>query len=816
MRGWSYENNSNPDRMVSRILIAVVVILWAAEGANGQTFIVRGVVRDALDGKAIPNANIAANGTSIGTSTDSLGDYKLVVRQRAYTLTVSHVGYKTKQVRISATRDINLDILLEPATEVLSEVLVTTEAVDHNFSSTDLGVVKINIEVLSKMPAFMGERDLLKSVLLLPGVTTVGEGTTGFNVRGGNSDQNLILMDGAPLFNTSHLMGFLSVFNSDVVDNFTLYKGGVPASFGGRVSSILDSKLRVPSAGKWKVEGGIGLVAQRLLIEGHMKDKFSFYLAGRLSFPDYLFRLSKNINVNSARANFYDLTGKADYKLSERHRLTFTAYRSSDNFKLAGDSLASIEINASSTLFNWRSGNQVLTWNNLISDKATLRVSVLQSVYDSRMSNDDLRTAYDLDSEVRYRSATADLALTPNSRNALSIGAYVGHFYVSPGTLAPASELSAVNHLRIPGDYGIESAVFLSNEWKATGQISLMYGVRYSSFLSLGGKYIYDYEEGQPRQQDNIIDSTFFSRNKVTGSFFGFEPRFSAKFGITSTSSIKAGFNRMYQYIQRISNTTAALPTDRWQLSTNYIKPQFADQVSLGYFVNFKENSYEASAEVYYKDIHNATDYKDGVNLLLNPVAETGILQGKGRAYGLEVILHKKKGKLTGWLSYTNSHSYLRIRGEHQEETIAGGEWYPSNFNKPHTANLVLIYKPRPNVSYSANFTYSSGRPATLPADKYLVDGKYTPNYIGRNNDRIPDYHRLDLSATVDDKVFSRKKFKGSWVFSIYNVYGRKNAYSVFFKTKNDNIAQYAKKANAYQLSVFGTIFPSLTYNFEF
>lgn len=800
--------------MVRSIITILIIACWSSQ-MLAQEFVVRGTVRDATDKKVLVGANVSIKGLSVGTASDSLGDYKLTLQKRAYTLTVSYIGYTTKDVRLSVTRDINLDILLESSDKILNEVTVTSDMPDHNFNSTDLGVTKINVEVLNKMPAFMGERDILKSVLLLPGVSVVGEGTTGINVRGGNADQNLILMDGAPLFNTSHLMGFLSVFNSDVVDNFTFYKGGVPANFGGRVSSILDTKLRTPGTDRWKLEGGVGLVANRLLVEGKVNEKISFYVAGRLSFPDYLFRMSKNPSVNTAKANFYDITGKIDYQVNERHRLTFSTYRANDNFKLAGDSLSSIEINAASTLFNWQSNNQVLTWNNLISDKTTLRTSVVQSLYDSKMYNEDPRTAYELTSNISYRSASIDLGITPNAKNSISVGVNVGHFKVSPGTLQPTSDLSAVNYMQIPSDFGVESAFFLSNEWKATGKFSLTYGFRYSSFFSLGNKYVYDYEPGVPRTNDNIIDSTFYEKGKVVKPFYGFEPRVSAKFNITAASSVKIGYNRMYQYIQQITNTTAALPTDRWQLSTPYIKPQFADQLSAGYFQNFSDNSYEASAEIYYKNIHNATDYKDGVNLLLNTIPETGILQGKGRAYGLELFVRKKKGMLTGWLSYTNSHSFLKIDSEHREERINGGDWYPSNFNKPHTANLVMIYKPKPRVSYSANFTYSSGRPATFPSDKYLVDGKYIPNYIGRNNESIPDYHRLDVSVTVDEKP-STRKWKGSWVISVYNLYGRKNAYSVFFKTKNDNIPLYAKKANAYQLSIFGTIFPSITYNFKF
>lgn len=794
----------------------IFILFFSGLLLQAQNLVIQGTVRD-TNKKPLTGANLLVKGTELGVSTDSLGRYSIIVKQGVHVLIASYVGYKTKEVKISIDRNKLVNISLEETGSILDEVLVISDAPDHNLSSTDLGVSKIGIATIKKMPAFMGERDILKSVLLLPGVTSVGEGTTGINVRGGNADQNLILMDEAPLFNTSHLMGFLSVFNSDVVDQFTFYKGGIPAQFGGRISSIMDTKLKMPTAEKWQVEGGIGLIANRLLIEGPIvADKVTFYLAGRVSYPDYLFALSHDNNVKNTKANFYDVTGKVLYRINSKNRVTFTGYKSEDNFKLSGDSLSSLEINASSSLFNWETTNATLMWNRQVNKNVNFRITGVQTLYNSHMSNPDSLNAFALTSTIQYQNLKADLDFSPNEKNVFNVGVSSILYRINPGTLSPTSNASNVNYVKIPDEQGVESAIFINHDWKATSKFSITYGFRYSSYFSLGEQNVYRYLENSPRNEDNIIDSTFYNRGEIVAHYSGFEPRLSAKLGINDISSIKISYGRTYQYIQQISNTTAALPTDRWQLSTPYIKPQFADQVSSGYFLNLSNNLYETSFEVYYKDIYNATDYKDGVNLLLTPIPETAILQGKGRAYGAEVYIRKNRGKLTGWTSYTYSQTHLRVNGLYPEEKINNGAWYASNFNRPHTLNLVLSYKNSPRIMFSTNFTYSSGRPVTYPQDKYLVRGVYIPNYIGRNNEKIPDYHRLDLSMTIDENQNSKGRWKSSWIFSIYNVYARKNAYSIFFKTKNNNYALYLKKANAYKLSVFGTVFPSITYNFKF
>ncbi len=796
-----------------RKYLTLACAFWALN-TQAQNARVYGTVYDNATRQPLADANIYVLGQSSGDNSDSTGQYTLSVTSGWHTLAASHIGYRTKKIRVQISGSNVIDFFLDEDDKTLEEVVVSSRPVEHNIKSTDLGVNAVGMDAIKKMPAFLGESDLLKSVLLLPGVTSVGEGTGGVNVRGGNADQNLILMDDAPIFNSSHLMGFLSVFNGDVVDQLNFYKGGIPAQYGGRISSILETKLKVPAATSWKLEGGVGLIANRLLVEGPVTKKISLYVAGRISYPDYLFRMSSNPDVKNTSANFYDLTTKVEYKLNNRNRLTFTGYRSDDHFRLAGDSLSSLEINASSSRFSWSTTNGTLVWNSQLNKKLNLKITGVQGLYHSMMSSRDSLTAYELNAKINYQNLSTELGFSPDERRDFIAG-FSGIFYrIDPGTLSPGSGTSTVNYLKIPNQQGIEAAAYLQHDWQMTDKFSFSLGLRYSMFINMGEQTVYSYADDSPRNEDSIIDSVYYKKGEIVNQFTGIEPRITVRINITESSSIKVGYNRMYQYIQQVSNTTAALPTDRWQLSSPYIRPQYADQFSAGYFLNLSNDAIETSAEVYYKDVRNATDYKSGVNLLLSAAPESAMLQGKGRAYGMELMAKKNKGKLTGWVSYTFSQTHLKINGNFPEESINHGNWYAANYNKPHTLNLVASYQTRPRTSFSANFTYSTGRPVTYPQDKYLVQGVFIPNYTGRNDERIPDYHRLDVSLTIKENPAQKSRWKSSWVFSIYNLYGRKNAYSIFFKPRSNAI--YNKKADAYKLSVFGTIFPSITYNFKF
>lgn len=798
-------------------VLPLVFLLMSPFTSLAQNFPLKGYVKNSLTGEPIEGANVFIQGLNLGATTDSVGYFVMFLPQGTHSVRFSYVGFEEKKRNVALNRPVTLNMVLEESSQLLQEVSVSGQAQDHNISSAEIGVSKMSMKTIEAMPSFMGEVDVMKSLLMLPGVSTVGEGTTGINVRGGNIDQNLILLDDAPVFNSSHLMGLFSVFNPDMVKDVTFYRGAIPAQYGSRVSSVLDIKIRNPETERLKLQGGVGLISNRLMLEGPIAgEKLSFLIGGRASFSDYLLKLSPNKSIQDTRANFYDVTGKLLYNVNDNNKLMMSFYRAHDGFKLASDSLSAVEVNATSSEFNWETANATFRWDHAFSQNFIANFVGVYSDYNAIIANPEPGNGFDLSSAVKYRKLKSDFSWFSEGGHAVMFGAAATNYIIEPGHLMPASAESNVNELLLENEQGLEMAAFLSDEVAVNEKITLMLGLRYSYFQNMGPRRVYSYEEGVPFSPESIQDTTFYGKGEKISSYHGAEPRFSFKYSLDPTSSVKVGYNKMRQYLQLVSNTTAALPIDRWQLSNSYSKPLIADQLSVGYFKNLQSNMYEVSGEVFYKTVKNATDYKDGAELLLNQALETAILQGEGYAYGFEFQTKKNLGRLNGWLSYTYSQSRQLVTGPYEEEEINAGEYYPTNFNKPHILNLSANWKESARVSFSANFTYSSGRPVTYPDDKYYVYGLYIPNYVSRNQYKIPDYHRLDLAMTVEPNPVSTSKWKGSWTFSIYNVYARKNAYSVFFKPSNQSFAQYLNQANAYKLSIFGTIFPSVTYNFSF
>ncbi len=797
--------------------LPLVFLLMSPFTSIAQNFPLKGTVKNSVTGEPIEGVNVFIKDLNVGVTTDSAGYFIMFLPQGVHSVQFSYVGYVEKKRNIALNRPVTLNMVLEESSQLLQEVSVSGQAEDHNISSAEIGVSKMSMKTIEQMPSFMGEVDVMKSLLMLPGVSTVGEGTTGLNVRGGNIDQNLILLDDAPVFNSSHLMGLFSVFNPDMVKDVTFYRGAIPAQYGSRVSSVLDIKIRNPETERLKVQGGVGLISNRLLLEGPIGgDKLSFLIGGRASFSDYLLKLSPNKSIQDTRANFYDITGKLLYKLNDNNKLQVSFYRAHDGFKLAGDSLSAVEVNASSSEFNWETANATFRWDHAFSQNFIANFVGVYSDYNAIISNPETTNGFDLTSSVKYRKLKTDFSWFSAGGHAIMFGAAATNYVIEPGHLQPFSDESNVNELLLETEQGLEMAAFVSDEIAFNDKVTLMLGLRYSYYQSMGPRRVYAYQDGVPYSIESIQDTTFYEKGEKIASYHGPEPRFSLKYSLNRSSSIKLGYNRMRQYLQLVSNTTAALPIDRWQLSNSYSAPLIADQLSVGYFKNLQNNVYEVSSEVFYKTVQNATDYKDGADLLLNQALETAILQGSGYAYGLELQTKKNLGRLTGWLSYTYSQSRQLVSGQYEDEQINAGQYYPTNFNKPHILNISATWKESARVNFSANFTYSSGRPVTYPDDKYYVYGLYIPNYVSRNQNKIPDYHRLDLAMTVEPNPASTSKWKGSWTFSVYNVYARKNAYSVFFKPSNQSFAQYLNQANAYKLSIFGTIFPSITYNFSF
>ncbi len=810
-------------KLLPFLLTLIVLTISLSESyaqALSNTYLVDGTIKRMADGKPLPNVNVSIEGAKYGVTTNQDGYYLLSLPKGTFTIVYSFVGYETRkiiyEVTTKADQQINFD-MIEASVE-LDEVEVQDRAVNHNISDPKIGVNRLNIKTIKRLPAFMGEVDIIRSLFTLPGVTTVGEGATGFNVRGGSIDQNLVLMDDAPVFNSSHLMGFFSVFNPDVVKTIDFYRGGVPAQYGGRTSSVLDIKLKTASeAQKLSIQGGIGLVASRVMVEGPIiKDKLYFITAARGSFSDFLFKYVPNNSVKGTKANFYDITQKLEYKISEKDRIYFTGYLGKDVFKLSGDSLALEEVNASSTRFEWQTTNGTLRWNHIFNDKVFANLTGVISDFQSNLINPEGDNAFEIRPRITYKNLKADVNFLAGKNHQFDAGISVISYNIDPGSLIPTSATPTINPQIIPSEKSLESAIYLNDEWKISNRITLMYGLRYSHFQAVGPYTVNSYQEGQPRDSLLIASRKSYADGETIATTGGLEPRLALRIGLTENTSVKFSYNRMRQYIQLVSNTTAALPTDRWKGSDAYINPQIADQLSVGYFQNLKGNEIELSAEVYYKTIQNITDYKDGERLLLAKYIETILLQGKAQAYGFEFMLKKKQGRLTGWTTYTYSQTNLTVNSIFPVEQINRGLTYPANYNKPHIFNLIANYQHSKRMSYSANFTYSTGRPVTYPEDKYYVGGIYIPNYTLRNNEQIPDYHRLDVSMTIEANPYKKRRWQNSWVFSIYNLYSRKNAYSVFFKPKNSNIYLYYNRVNAFQLSIFGSILPSITYNFKF
>ncbi len=781
-----------------------------------KVFILNGEVKDEA-GKSVEGATVSIEDIGKGVVTNQDGYFKFELTEGVYILKVTYVGFysKSKRVELYSNQLIQIDIV--KSVKELQEVEIVDQSKDKNVNSTQTGTSRMTINTIKKLPTLLGEVDVIRSLQTLPGVTTVGEGASGFNVRGGNIDQNLVLMDDIPIFNTSHLLGFYSVFNPEAVRDMTLYRGGTPAQFGGRTSSVLDIKLKEPDLDTFRASGGIGILASRLLLETPIvREKVSILVAGRGSYTDVLFPLINNSSINKTKASYYDITSKLRWKLNDKNALFFTGYFSNDIFKITGDSLSGLEVNATSTLFKWQTQATALRWNHIFGNKMSMNASIINSQYKPVIEIPDVDFASKLEAGMNHNQFKTDFLYFLNARHKFDFGVSAILTKIQPGSLLPTSDLSAINPVILPNEKALETGIYFNDEWQINKKVSLSYGLRYALYGLMGEGRVFQYEDNILKDTANLKGVLNYKNGEFIKWYQGPEPRLTLKIQTGDDASVKLGYQRMQQFTQLISNTTSALPTARWKMSDTYIKPQIADQVSLGYFRNFKDNSIETSVEFYYKNAANFPDYRSGSNLLLLDAVETVLNQGKSRSYGMEVYVRKKKGRTTGWLTYTYSRSEVIINSPYPEDKPVNGVYYPTNFDKPHVLNLITNYYYNSRINFSANFTYSTGRPITLAQDKYYIDNIYVPNFVNRNKDRIPDYHRLDLSMNIEPNPNKSKRFKSSWNISIYNAYGRRNAYSIFSKTKNNRIYQVLNRAESYRLAIIGAVIPSITYNFKF
>tara|TARA_R110002096_G_scaffold238027_9_gene429391 strand:- start:3652 stop:5997 length:2346 start_codon:yes stop_codon:yes gene_type:complete len=756
-----------------------------------------GTITAAENGEELIGATVAVPALNTGVGANVYGFYSISLPEGTYEFVFSFVGYQEIRKEIDLTESKTFNVELSLSSQELQEVEISADGAQNNIKSVEMSVNTIDAKDIKKIPALLGEADVIKSVLLLPGVSTVGEGSTGFNVRGGGIDQNLVLLDEAPVYNSSHLFGFFSVFNPDAVKNVKLIKGGIAPEYGGRLSSILDVRMKEGNSKKFSGSGGVGAIFSRLSLEGPIKNEnTSFLIAGRRSYADVLAKPFLNEDLAGSKFYFYDLTAKINHRINDKNRLFISGYFGRDVF-------------GSGFLFNWGNATATVRWNHIFNDRLFMNLTGFYSDYDYAFGVEDDETGdgFNWNSSILSYSMKPDFSYYIDNKNTLKFGGQSLFYNFKPAE-ANFQNLNETNDISLPNKFAIENGVYLQNEQKIGARLSLLYGFRWSFFNYLGEGIKQTYGDTTAGISRPLVKEESFDKYETIESYNNFEPRFSIKYDLDENSSIKGSYNRMVQYLHLISNTVASTPVDIWLPTTNNLKPQKADQIAVGYFRNFAKNKYEFSTEVFVKDFQNQIDYIDNAQIFFNEELEGDLLSGDGRAYGAEFFIKKNTGKLTGWISYTLSRSERKVDG------INRGEWYPTRFDRAHNLSVVSSYELNKKWSFSANFVYSTGTPATFPTNRYEIQQVVLPHNIdaSRNNFRIPAYHRLDISATLIPEKNEGRKWKSEWVFSIYNVYSRRNPFSIFFEQNEDNLAE----TNAIRFSVIGNFVPAVSYNFKF
>ena len=772
------------------IVFSVVLSLPAfSKNETPKSATISGFVRDAKNGETLTGAVIYPEEIpTVGIATNSYGYFSLTLPVGKYSLIVRFLGYKTKTIPLDLKENTQMSFDMEEESISLKEITITGEKNNNNVVQSEL-ISKINVREIQNIPVILGEKDILKTIQLLPGVTPAGEGNAGFFVRGGGVDQNLILLDEAPVYNPSHLLGFFSTFNSDAIKDITLYKGGFPAEYGGRLSSVVDIKMNEGNNKEFHFSGGIGIIASRLAIEGPiLKNKGSFMIAARRTYADVFLKFLPHNGADSTASRstlyFYDLNMKANYQLSAKDRLYFSCYLGRDNFNLGG-----------ALGLNWGNVTATTRWNHIINDKIFSNTSLIFNRYSYKFNVAVGNLTMRVISEIKDWNLKEDLHFYLNSKNTIKFG-----FNSIYHTFVP-SKVDSTAFFRIrsmDNRFALENALYISDEQTISSHLKVSYGVRYSLFSSIGPGTVYTYD-----QVSDVVDSATYRKGKIFNSYGGFEPRLLVNYIINDSVSVKASYARSRQYIHLLSNTTSTTPFDLWVPSNINILPEIADQYTLGYFRNFSNNMYETSVEVYYKTLQNQIDYRNGANLILNNKVESQLVFGKGWGYGAEFLIRKKYGKLTGWISYTLSKT------KRQFPDINGGNVFLAKQDRPNNIAVVGMYELNAKLTFSATWIYISGNVVTFPSGRYLVDSNIVPYYTERNGYRMPDYHRLDIGLTWQRK--KTKRFESNWNFSVYNVYGRFNAYAINFQEDPND----PTKMQAVQLSLFRFV-PAVSYNFKF
>jgi hypothetical protein len=779
-------------------LLFVATFLCSALVAHSQNkFTINGYIKDSGNGEELIGVNVYIPQLKAGTTTNAYGFYSLTVPQGQYEIQVSYVGYQVQTFTVDLNQDISRNIEMLTEATMMDEVVIEEKAIDANVVDVQMSKNTVNMTQLRKLPALFGEVDIIKNIQMLPGVISAGEGTSAFFVRGGGADQNLILIDEAPVYDPSHLFGLFSVFNADVIKDSELYKGGIPSRFGGRLSSILEVRTKDGNNKEYDVSGGISTLAARLTVEGPIrKERSSFVVSARRSYVDPMIKATgEDFNVY-----FYDLNAKINWRYNNRNRFFLAFYTGRDAFKLGG-----------SFGFGWGNMTGTFRWNHLFNERLFSNTSIIVSNFDYKLELEDAVQGFKWTSNLQEVSIKNDLSYFVNTNNEVTFGYHLTGRRFSPAKITPNTEGSIFDAVESQQMYALDHGIYVSNNQKITDNLTIDYGVRLSIFQNVGRSDLYLYEDPKDNINTERIDTVHYDSWETIKSYVNVEPRLGIRYKLGPTHSIKLSYNRMVQNTHLISAGTVPVPFNTWNPSNYYLKPQIADQYAIGYFRNFKDNAYEFSTEVYYKDVVNVTDFADNAELFLNEDIATEYRQGESTAYGVELMGVKTQGKLTGQISYTWSKVERQIPG------VNRGEKFLANYDRRNVVNVMATYDLNPKWSFGATFNYSTGRPITLPAGRYEY-GDYRPdNITERNAYKLPDYHRLDVSATLNPRKNASRKWKGQWVFSVYNVYSRKNPFTIYTRTKKDDdgnvIDPNVKEA---RLIYLFPVLPTVTYNFKF
>ena len=793
---------TNPELQVKNETNSLLIIGNMQEFGKYKKATLNGKIVDGKNGEPLPGARLYIDKLKTGTTTDTQGKYSIDLPVGDHDLVLSYMGYEETAPKIRLVSTGNADFEIFEKSVNLSEVMVTSNKANHNISLTQMGLVKLDARLIKELPVSMGDVDVLKSITLLPGIQSSGELGTGFFVRGGGADQNLILLEDIPVFNSSHLFGLTSILNPDGIANVTLYKAGIPAKYGERASSVLDIRLGANSQEKAAVTGGIGLINSKINLELPLvKDKANLYLGARTTYSDWLLHKMQDVDLMNSSAGFSDINGLLVYNANSRNKFSFFGYYSKDGISIKN-----------SDSYDYTNFLGSVRWNHIFTGNLFSALVVGFSKYEYHMHEfDSLQRdeTYKIKTLLLYKTLKYNITWIPSANHSLDIGVNGAIYYEEPGKLNPFDSLSLISPVKLASEHAIEYAIYASDDITLTGKLGAEIGLRYSGYKNLGPADVFVYDPSVVKSKESIVDTVHYEKNKTIASYSGFEPRISFRYTINDNSSVKLSFSLINQYINLVSNSTVMNPADLWKMSNTYSKPLRCDQYALGYYRNFRKNMFETSLEIYYKRLTNIIEYKDGASLLLNPNLDADLLNAKGYNYGVELYVRKNSGRLTGWLTYSYSVSKRRTNGITPSEQVNKNEYFPSIYDKPHNLNVIGSYHLSKRWRFSWAFSFSTGRPVTLPEYKYSAGGIELVYYSDRNKYRLPDYHRLDISITCDESLKNKKFWKGSWTFSIVNLYSRKNLYSSYLQ---EEISDYS----LYALYIIGRPLPTLTYNFSF